>query len=496
MAFATRSLCVTLVAVAALAAPARAQSPAHWPQFRGPNASGVAPEGMTLPTKFGPGDHVVWKTPLPVGHSSPCVWGDRIFLTGYDKDVKKLETLCLDRTNGQIVWRQPAPVEKIERVHQVNSPAVSTPATDGERVYVYLGSFGLLCYDFAGKELWKVPLPTPQTRFGTGTSPVVTGDRVLLHVEHLPKPYLLAVDRRTGATVWRKDRLPMADGYSTPVVWSHDGTEEIVTLAPSRIVGHDSADGSDRWWVGLLCTASTTPVVGDGRLYAATYMMGGEDDERVPLPTFDELIEKYDADKDGQISKAEFPKDLSFLRRPEAIGVPGSDIKLIYFFDQVDLNRDGKIGRIEWALVATIASRKIEHATLAIKPGGTGDVSKSHVVWRETKAVPEISSPVFYRGRVYTVRDGGIVSCLDAATGKLLYRERLGPGGAYYSSPIAGDGKIYSASTKGVITVFAAGDKFQVLARNDLAEPVVATPAIADGTLYIRTDKHLYAIKE
>src|SRR5205814_8242840 len=167
------------------------------------------------------------------------------------------------------------------------------------------------------------------------------------------------------------------------------------TLAPSRIAGRNPADGSERWWVGVLCTASTTPVVGDGRLYVSTYMMGGETDERVPLPTFDDLLAKYDADKDGQISKAEFPKDLSILRRPGAGDVPGADVKLIGFFDQLDLTKDGKISRFEWALVSAFANRKVEHGVLAIKRGGTGDVSKTHVVWKESKEVPEIPSPVY-----------------------------------------------------------------------------------------------------
>jgi outer membrane protein assembly factor BamB len=495
MPFTACRACVAFAVVIGFAVRAAAEPPAHWPQFRGPNASGVAPEGMKLPTKFGPNEHVVWKTPLPPGASSPCIWGDRIFLTDFDPEAKKLETFCLDRTNGQILWRRPAPADKIEKVHKVSSPAVATPAADGERVYVYFGSYGLLCYDFAGTELWKVPLPTPQTRFGTGTSPIVVGERVLLYSENLPKPFLLAVDRRTGTTAWKQEWVPLMEGYSTPIAWEHDGKTDVVTLSPARITGRDPADGKERWFVGVMCTACTTPVVGDGLLYAATYMIGGEADEMVPLPTFDQLLEKYDADKDGQISKDEFPKDLAVLRRPGAGDVPGADVKVINFFPQIDLNKDGKISRFEWTLVAAFANRKVDHGVLAIKPGGTGDVSKSHLAWKEPKEVPEIASPVYYRGRVYTVRNG-LVSCLNAETGKVVYRERLGPGGMYYSSPIAADGKLYAASGPGVVTVFAAGDKFQVLARNDFGEPIMATPAVADGTLYIRTDKHLYAIKE
>jgi outer membrane protein assembly factor BamB len=161
-----------IVACAGLAlAPVEADSNARWPQFRGPNAIGVAANGMKLPTDFGPAKNVIWKTPLPLGHSSFCIWDDRIFLTGFDPAAKKLETLCLDRRTGQILWRQAAPAKQIEKGHHFNNPAVSTPATDGERVYVYFGSFGLLCYDFEGKEQWQKPLPQVRTTFGTATRP-------------------------------------------------------------------------------------------------------------------------------------------------------------------------------------------------------------------------------------------------------------------------------------------------------------------------------------
>jgi hypothetical protein len=233
--------------------------------------------------------------------------------------------------------------------------------------------------------------------------------------------------------------------------------------------------------------------VGDGRLYAVTWMIGGEPSDKVKLPTFDELLAKYDKDKDGKISKDEFPADLSFLKRLDAGDVPGADVKIKPFFDNLDFNKDGKIDRLEWGMVSMFSSRKVEHGLFAVKPGGSGDVTRTHVLWRDEKATPEVPSPLFYRGRVYMVRDGGMASCLDAATGKVLFRERLGPGGAYFSSPVAGDGKVYAASGKGVMAVLEAGDTFKVLARNDLREPIMATPAIADGTVYVRTEKHLYA---
>src|SRR5581483_6631653 len=149
-----RYVLVLIATAGVFLAPATADDPknpaALWPQFRGPDGTGAAPDGPTLPIRFGPTENVIWKTPLPVGHSSPCIWGDRIFLTGFDPEAKKLETLALDRRTGEILWRRAAPAKTIERVHEISNPATSTPAADGERVYVYFGSFGLLCYDFAG----------------------------------------------------------------------------------------------------------------------------------------------------------------------------------------------------------------------------------------------------------------------------------------------------------------------------------------------------------
>jgi len=495
------SILLIAVAGAATAAPAvHAQPdktvPTYWPQFRGPGGLGVAAEDVKFPLRFGPDKNVLWKTPLPEGHSSPCIWGNHIFLTGFDKAGKKLETLCLDRRKGDILWRQAAPAEKFENVHQISNPAVSTPATDGKRVYVYFGSYGLLCYDFAGKEQWKMPLPAPVTRFGTGASPIVAGDLVLCSCDCPPKPVLLAVEGSTGKPRWKKERLPFGEGYATPLVWTHAGAGEVIVHTSARLQAYRLKDGEETWWVGIQSTACSTPVIGADRLFVATWAFGADPNDRVPLPTFDELLQKYDKDKDGKISQKEFPADLSILRRADAADIPGSDVKLIRFFSFIDENKDGHIDRNEWAKVLEFTKKHVEHGVLAIKAGAKGDAGKTHVLWQEKKGIPEVPSPLYYRQRLYLVRDGGVVSCLETKSGKLLYRERLDSAGAYFSSPVAGDGKVYAASVRGVVTVLAAGDVFRVLARNDLQDAIVATPALFDGKIYLRTKKHLYAFAE
>src|SRR5262245_27163472 len=186
------SFLALMAACCMVEAPAVAQKSckdaAWWPQFRGPNSLGVSLEEKKLPIHFGPEKNVFWKTPLPAGHSSPCVWDDRIFVTGFDKAAQKLEILCVDRRKGQVLWRRTIPAQTTEKVHEFNSPAVATPATDGERVYVSFGAYGLLCYDFEGNEKWKKQFPLARTAFGTGTSPVVAGDLVLLNRDFQPDP--------------------------------------------------------------------------------------------------------------------------------------------------------------------------------------------------------------------------------------------------------------------------------------------------------------------
>ncbi len=183
----------------------RANEPV-WPQFRGPNGSGHAAEGQNPPIKFGPEQNVLWKTPVPSGYSSPCIWGDKIFLTGFDKEKEELRVFCIERSSGKILWSQVVPAEQIEKVHSVSSPAAPTAAADGERVYVYFGSYGLLCYDFAGNRQWAVPLPVPRSRNGHSSSPIVLGESVVLSRIVGNDSCVLAVDRQSGKTVWKQSQ--------------------------------------------------------------------------------------------------------------------------------------------------------------------------------------------------------------------------------------------------------------------------------------------------
>jgi outer membrane protein assembly factor BamB len=267
---------------------------------------------------------------------------------------------------------------------------------------------------------------------------------------------------------------------------------EIILQGGRGVAGYDLRDGKNRWWVGGLTGGNVpTPVFGEGLLFVVSHFPGGDPDDRMKLPSFDELLRKYDTNKDGKLTlyKELSPKIILYDRGGHDAD---SSITMDDFVTFGDKNRDQFLERPEWEkVIATMG--KVESAMLAIRPGDQGDVTAKVVAWKEKRALPEVPSPLYYDGRLYLVKDGGVVSCLDASTGKLHYRERLGAGGFYYSSPVAGDGKIYAASVQGVLSVFKAGDKFEVMAKNDLGEKILATPALVDGRVYVRTENHLFA---
>jgi outer membrane protein assembly factor BamB len=445
-----------------------------WPQFRGPAGLGGAAQGNP-PLHFGPRTNVLWRTALPSGHSSPIVWGNRVFLTAHDGG--KLETIGLDQGNGRVLWRQPAPAEKIEPTHRVGNPAASTPATDGERVFVYFGSFGLLAYDFTGKEQWRHPVPTPMVEFGAGTSPVLAGNLLILVCDQDQGSFLLALDKYTGRQAWRTERPEFRRGFSTPFVWRHDGEEELVVPGSIWLRSYNLSDGKERWsYSGTSRVANSSPTAGDGLLFSASWNIGSDPGDRITLEPFAEFAKANDQDKDGNLKRDEIPAG------------PVRDR-----FNQMDLNKDGIVTSTEWQLMADMFV-KAGNAVLAIRPGGKGDITTTHLAWKATRSLPYVCSPVYYQGRLYTVKNGGLASCYEAKTGRALYQdERLGAGGDYYASLVAAGGGIYAASQGGIVTVWQAGDELKILARNDLGEQVMATPAAVGNALYVRTAGHLYA---
>jgi len=446
--------------------------------------SGVpAADKHTLPVDFS-AKTSLWQTKLPPGHSTPCVCGDAIFLTTWEKDKKQLATVALDRKSGKVRWRKVCPAKRIEQTHRSGSPATCTPACDGERVYSFFGSYGLLCYDLQGKLLWSQEMGPFQDEFGAASSPVLAGDKVLLNEDHDVDNFLIAFDKKTGKQLWKTPRPGHTRSYSTPVVWEVDGRKQLVVAGSLKLTGYDLETGKPVWWVrGLSRIVDTTPVIANGMLYVATWTPGGDQSNRISMGPFSEALKQYDKNGDKQVAKGEL--------KPGAV--------LTRFF-RIDLNQDGKLNKKEWDAHARVFELA-QNAAIAVKPGGKGDVTGSHVVWTHRRGLPTVPSPLVYRGVLYMVKDGGIIPALNAKTGKLLKQARAKGRGNYYASPVAGDGKVYITSERGVITVLKAGARkaggshpagFQIIGSHDFKERIMATPVIVQDQIYVRTENMLY----
>lgn len=436
---------------------------------------GVAGDEHGLPGGFEKPSSRIWRVSLKSGISSPCVHGDRIFLTTYDKESKELATVALDRQSGATIWSQKAPAERIEQVHQVGSPAASTPACDGERVYSFFGSYGLLCYDLSGKLIWKQPMGPFQDEFGASSSPILVDDVVILNEDHDVDCFLIAFDKLTGDVRWKIPRDGFTRSYSTPIVVESKNDRSLVVAGSLKLTAYDIATGKQKWWVnGLSRIVDPTPVYAEGRLYIATWTPGGDSSSRISMERYADALKSYDQNNDGLIAKKEL-----------------SEGPVLQRFFRIDLDQDEKLSESEWNKHAKVFELA-QNAATSVRPGGSGDVTTSNVDWTYRRGLPTVPSSVVYDGVMYMVKDSGIITTLDAKTGTLLKQGRARGPGNYYASLVAGDGKVYLASERGVITVLKAGRDWSILASHDFGERIMATPAIAAGRIYVRTDDALY----
>ena len=462
-----------LLLLATAVSVAGAESPA-WPGFRGPNSSGVALKA-TPPIKISPTNLVLWKTPVSWSPSCPLVSGDKIFLTAYEDG--ELQTRCYQRADGKLAWSRGVKAEKLESYHRTeSSPAASTPVTDGKCVVSYFGSFGLACYDLKGNELWRHPLPVALSpgNYGTGTCPLIAGNVVLVNHDQDERSSLLAVNLETGKTVWETPRPDAQGSFGTPILWQNTGIDEVIVPGSVILKGYSLKTGKEDWRVeGVTAFACTTPVIGNDLLYFAAWTDGKSDD---PLPPWEKFVEKHDKNRDGMVTLDE-------------VEAASRDYFLGY-----DANRDGKIDKSDFVLLnASLA--KGENVVIAVKPGGKGNITETHVAWKATRGLPYVASPLFYDGRIYFIKNGGMLSCLDAKTGEPYYtQERIEAPGYYYCSPVAADGRIYMANATGKFTVIkAGGGKPEILHQVEFGERIYATPALVEDKLYLRTESALYA---
>ncbi len=447
-----------------------------WPRFRGPNGSGVA-QTSGLPVEFGPGRNIAWKTEIPAGYSSPVVTRKHIFVTGYDGETGLL-TICLDRRNGKEIWRRLAPKTLEEKAKGPNSPAAPSPATDGKNVYVFFEAFGLLSYSPAGEERWRMPLGPFNTPYGLGSSPVIEGETLLLVCDQDTGSFLLAVDKDTGKQRWRSERPRATHGFSSPVVYQPDGSGAQVLVSGSfELMAYSLASGEPVWRLkGMAWQAKSHPVIGpDGTVYLHSWMASpAEMGFPSKLPPYQDLLSGNDANKDGKLAKDEIP-----------------DEELRKFWFLFDLDKDGYLSEPDWA--AYEERNYAKNGLFAIRPRGSGDLTTEAIHWVYTKSLPNIPSPLLYENILYVLKEGGILTALDPGTGKVLKQGRVdGALDAYFASPVAADGKIYTASKEGKVAVLRPGAEWEVLQVNEFGEEIWATPAIADGHMYVRTQEALY----
>lgn len=465
------------------------QAQADWGQFRGPGGGGIYTGAAPLPTEFSPGQHERWSAEAPAGHSSPVVAAGRVLLTGHAGE--RLETLCYDLGNGALLWRRSLPRgDHQERLHRNNSPASATPTCDGERVIAYFAGFGLVAYDMLGQELWRRPLPTPGNTFGSSSSPILSRGSLLFLHDVRGRSYLEAMDPATGETLWRQEREDMGPGWSTPSVRHLAEHSEVLAYGPGWLSAYDLEDGRPLWSVpGLTDEPIVIPSAADGLIFVSSYNMN-VNTEVERLPKFAELLAQLDTDSSGTLSPQETEANTSILSRHDADGE--GDHPLRMFFRFLDENQNGEMEAEEYPkVIRWLADMKFANALLALRTKGQGNGVE--IAWQWNRGVPECPSPILVGEHILLVKNGGLVTCLRRADGKLVYEGRLDQRGPMYASPVAGDGKLYSCSARGQITVFAQGDRLHVLARNDIGERIMATPALAHGSVLVRTTTKLYA---
>lgn len=443
---------VAMLACLPLTRAAGESNSTHWPQFRGPQASGVL-EGAATPVEWNveTGENLAWKTRIPgLGLSCPIVWGDKVFVTTAvgekddpdlkvglygdiqpvpDEGMQRWCVICLDRATGKILWNRTAceDVPAIKR-HTKASHANSTPATDGTNVVAFFGSEGLYCYDFNGELRWKKSFGTldsgyymmPAAQWGFGNSPILHDGMVLVQVDVQKDSFLGAYDVKDGREIWKTERKDVPT-WCTPTVHVSPQRSQVICNGYMHAGGYDLKTGDELW-----------------------KLTGGGD---IPVPT------------------PVIANDLVFLTSAHGPSSPVYAIKLTSEGD-ITPNDDKPTKNVPWF----------------IRRGGN-----------------YMQTPLIYGDLLYTCRDNGVLTCYDARSGEKKYAERIagerGLGGfGFTASMVANNGRLYVTSEDGKVNVIEAGPEYKKLATNEVGESCMATPAISDGMLLVRGQKHLFAL--
>jgi outer membrane protein assembly factor BamB len=400
--------------------------------------------------------------------------GKHIFVTAVEGE--SLLTIAMDRATGKVLWRREAPRPRKESFQKTNGAASPSPASDGKQVYVFFGDYGMLAYGMDGEERWRIPLGPFNNANGHGSSPAVVDGMVLLICDQDTGSYLMAVDAATGKLKWKTERPEVTRGYATPGIWRpRNGPAELIVPGAYQTIGYALATGEKLWWVrGMAWQLKGVPVIDGGVAYINSWEIGGDTATPPETPTFEEMLAKFDANKDKTLTPDETGKEMENWYKNNDLG----------FNNRIE-ERDWHFWRLH---------RSAQNSVLAIRLGGRGDVTDSHVLWRYRKAQPNVPSLLMYQGVLWMVKDGGIATSLDPKTGEIYKQARLPMSQErMWSSPVGADGKVYLLSEGCKLNVLQAKGEWDVIATSSLDDECFATPAITDGRLYLRTRTALYA---
>lgn len=587
--------CFLLGTTLAAALPTHAS---HWPGWRGPQGTGVSTE-KNLPLKWSTNENVRWRVDLPGrGNSSPIVWGTRVFVTQAVSAENRRTVMCFDRATGKLLWQSGVTYTEREQTQRDNPYCAATPVTDGERVIASFGSAGLYCYDFTGKELWHRDLGKMNHVFGSAASPVLAGDLCVLNFGPDEKARLVAVNKKTGETVWEAQppkvdpsEQPQSRGGGGPGGGGPGGqrgfggggfgnsvgpqmfaqadkngdkkvtAEELAALADTWFDKLDSAKAgklsseqfAERFYDAVPRAEGAGGLDGGqpagqrtpSRTTAPAFFGVADADKdgsltRVELKaTFAKWAAEWDKEKAGSLTEEKFREGLTAALPRQQFGggggaggggggrgggggswstpvliKAGGREELIMNFPNRLVAFEPGTGRELWlskGLGGTIYTTPLwgegalfamtsgpgGGAAVAVKPGGSGDVTDSHRLWKLDRLKSSIGSGVIHGGHAYLIGQDGIASCLDLKDGRTVWEERLkgaGSRNSSWSSMILADGRIYVPNQSGDVFVLRASPKFEVLATNSVGEPTNASLAASDGELLLRTDKGLWCI--
>ena len=449
--------------LAALTAALATASAEQWSRFRGPNGSGIS-QHRGYPIELDPDSNLLWKTPVRRGKSSPVLTNEHLFLTAFEDD--QLYTQCFDRVSGELLWEGSLTRPRQDPLRETNSPAAPSPVTDGENVYSFFQDFGLVSYDATGRLRWTAELGPFANLTGLASSPIFVNGLVALQVDQAANSYLPAFDSKNGELIWKTDRTE-TDSWSTPLV--HRG--QVVTVGYRMLGAYQISNGERTVSApGFAISMVSSPVVSGDTLYAFGYNL--EDFE-----PFESPLERMDGDGDGVLEPSEI-----------------EDFAMYKVLAEFQGDKDGSLDRGEYDQWVAENSGPSRLLAVRLKSDEGGQLSGAEELWDYQRSFVGVTpSPLVYDGVFYFLKNGGIVTAMDAATGSVLKQGRVREAADPYSaSLVAAEGRIYLSSEAGKVSVLRAGADWEVLSVSDLGEPIYATPALSEGSVFIRSDNNLY----